>query len=171
MIPQSIQLHLLQNPRRLNMPLFMSTKTYPHSSGFSCTFRQWRARSHCRFLHGYALKFQFTFTAPYLDENGWVVDFGSLKPLKDRIESQFDHTTVVAADDPDLHPTFHALRTAGLIQLRIMEEGVGIEKFAQWGLITAEGIVQMQTNGRASCWSCEVWEHEGNSAKIVSDNV
>ena len=37
------------------------TKTYGHDLGLSCCFRQWGASSHCRFLHGYALSFSFTF--------------------------------------------------------------------------------------------------------------
>lgn len=32
--------------------LYQSTKTYGHDRGFSCAFRQWRADSHCRLIHG-----------------------------------------------------------------------------------------------------------------------
>ena len=50
----------------------------------SCAFRQPRAKSHCRFIHGYRLVAKFWFSCNELDENNWVVDFGSLKGLKDK---------------------------------------------------------------------------------------
>jgi 6-pyruvoyltetrahydropterin/6-carboxytetrahydropterin synthase len=78
------------------------TKTYGHELGLSATFRQWRAKSHCRFIHGYALGFKLVFEADELDENGWVKDFGGLKPLKQRLVDMFDHRMLVAKDDPAL---------------------------------------------------------------------
>ena len=45
-------------------------------------FRQWRADSHCKFLHGYSFEFEFEFGAHELDERNWVVDFGGLKELE-----------------------------------------------------------------------------------------
>lgn len=77
------------------------TKTYSHELGLSACFRQHRATSHCRFLHGYALSFKFVFEADTLDENNWVIDFGSLKPLKQWLCDTFDHKLLVAEDDPD----------------------------------------------------------------------
>ena len=76
------------------------TKTYGAELGLSATFRQHRAKSHCRFIHGYALGFKLVFEADKLDENGWVKDFGGLKPLKQRLIETFDHRLLVAADDP-----------------------------------------------------------------------
>ena len=48
----------------------------------SCAFRQWRADSHCKFIHGYRLVAKFWFECEKLDERNWVVDFGGLKELK-----------------------------------------------------------------------------------------
>ena len=58
------------------MAKFKSTKTYGHDLGFSAAFRQWRADSHCKYIHGYALAFRFEFEADELDVRNWVVDFG-----------------------------------------------------------------------------------------------
>ena len=63
------------------MAKLYSTKKYGHERGLSAAFRQWRAESHCRFMHGYSLEFGFVFGAHELDENNWVVDFGGLKGL------------------------------------------------------------------------------------------
>lgn len=46
---------------------YKSTKLYGHEIGLSAAFRQWRAESHCRFLHGYALAVRFEFEADELD--------------------------------------------------------------------------------------------------------
>ena len=58
------------------MGKYYSLKKYGHERGLSAAFRQWRADSHCKFLHGYSLEFEFEFGADELDEKNWVVDFG-----------------------------------------------------------------------------------------------
>jgi 6-pyruvoyltetrahydropterin/6-carboxytetrahydropterin synthase len=140
--------------------LFTSTKIIPLGS---CAFRQPYATSHCRYIHGYRLQAKFWFACNSLDKNNWVVDFGSLKPLKNILEEQFDHTTVVWTEDPDLQ-TFIELNKKNIIDLRIMKEGVGIEMFAKYCADKANEFVKNLTNNR--CWveKVEVWEHEQNSA-------
>lgn len=130
----------------------------------SCAFRQWRAdHSHCRFLHGYQLKAKLWFGCSELDDKNWCVDFGGLKELKHLLKSLFDHTTTVALDDPELE-TFKELDKKGIIQLRIFEDGVGIEKVAQGVFEHANDFVKFHTKDR--CWvsQVEVFEHEDNSA-------
>ena len=80
--------------------MYLVTKTYGHELGLSACFRQWRAESHCRFLHGYPLSFKLTFSAGVLDKNNWVLDFGGLKQVKAWLVENFDHRLVVATDDP-----------------------------------------------------------------------
>lgn len=87
----------------------------------SCAFRQWRADSHCKFIHGYRLISKFWFGCDRLDDRNWVVDFGGLKELKQVLEKQFDHTFCVSADDPQLE-MFKQLHSAGTCDLRIMEK-------------------------------------------------
>lgn len=142
-----------------------STKTYPHSSGLSCAFRQWRAKSHCRFLHGYSLEVSFVFYADEVDANGWVVDFGSLKPIKVMLEEWFDHKTVVAVDDPELD-RFQALHLAKVIDLRTVN-AVGCEAFAQ-AIFEWTSIWLAETFPNARLRSVEVREHAGNSAIVRS---
>lgn len=131
----------------------------------SCAFRQPFANSHCKFLHGYRLTAKFTFACFHLDNNNWVVDFGAAKELKNILEQQFDHTTVVWDQDPQLE-LFRLLNERGVIDLRVMSGGVGIEKFAEFCLNVAQKWVNELTNGR--CWvkNVEIWEHEKNSAKV-----
>jgi 6-pyruvoyltetrahydropterin/6-carboxytetrahydropterin synthase len=130
----------------------------------SCAFRQWRAtHSHCRFLHGYQLKAKLWFGCSSLDDKNWCVDFGGLKELKAKLQHVFDHTTTVAADDPEL-ATFEELDRKGIIQLRVLEKGAGIERVAEVVHSIANNYIKSLTNGR--CWvdKVEVFEHEENSA-------
>jgi 6-pyruvoyltetrahydropterin/6-carboxytetrahydropterin synthase len=129
----------------------------------SCAFRQPRADSHCKFLHGYRLKAKFWFTSDTLDENHWVVDFGDLKELKKILEKQFDHTTCIAFDDPH-KLVFETLHEQGVVDLRIMPRGTGIERIAEWCYKAANNHVIILTEGRCVCSKVEVWEHENNSA-------
>lgn len=142
---------------------FRSTKTYGHEIGLSACFRQWRAESHCRFLHGYALAFKFTFESDELDVRNWVVDFGSLKSLKGRLEDTFDHKLLVAEDDPHLF-AFEALQELGIVELRILPR-VGCEAFAD--LVFGMTEVWLHDNGyspRVWLVSVECSEHGANSA-------
>ena len=150
---------------------FQSTKVIELGS---CAFRQPQANhSHCRFLHGYRLTAKFWFAASELDENNWVVDFGGLKGLKEKFKNQFDHTTCVAANDPAL-PIFKELEKAGACDLRIMSNGTGVERIAEWCYDTADFFIKAATNDR--CWveKVEVFEHEDNSAvftRIVTQTM
>lgn len=147
---------------------FISTKTYGHEIGLSAAFRQWRAESHCRFLHGYALAVRFEFAADELDVRNWVVDFGSLKSLKGWLENTFDHKTVVAEDDPAMDWFVEAERR-GLTDLVILP-ATGCEKFAE--IIYGATQVWLRDNGyapRVRLVSVEVREHGANSAIYTGD--
>jgi 6-pyruvoyltetrahydropterin/6-carboxytetrahydropterin synthase len=142
---------------------FYSTKTFPHSIGLSAAFRQWRAESHCRLIHGYALQIKFTFGTNDLDVRNWCVDFGSMKSLKTWMEDTFDHKLLVAEDDPELQ-TFMMLQAKDLADI-VVVPATGCEKFAE--LIFGATEIWLKDNGYAPrCWveSVEVSEHGANSA-------
>lgn len=143
--------------------MYVSTKKYDHSAGFSCCFRQWRADSHCKFLHGYALAFTFTFQAEKLDNRMWVVDFGSLKSLKKMLEDNFDHITLVAEDDPHLD-WFLEAKKRGIIQM-VLVPATGCEKVSEMVFeCTEQWLKDAGYSPRVSLVSVEVSEHSGNSA-------
>ncbi len=146
---------------------FISTKTYNHSIGLSCAFRQWRAKhSHCKYIHGYALSVRLNFKGMLNDRN-WVYDFGDLKFVKEFLEDTFDHKTVVAEDDPELE-TFKELEEKGLIQLKIIPH-VGCEKFAEYICKQISTTIEVNSNERVKLMSVEVREHSGNSAIYIND--
>ena len=141
---------------------YQSTKTYGHNIGLSACFRQPKAHSHCRFLHGYSLAFRFTFQASKLDERNWVVDFGGLKPLKAWLEDTFDHKVVLDEDDPEME-TFELLQSKGLAELTVLD-GVGVERFAKHAYDFADKLVREMTDDRCWVMSVECMEHGANSA-------
>ena len=147
--------------------LYRSTKTYGHNEGLSCCFRQWRARhSHCRLVHGYALSFHFVFATRELDERNWCFDFGGLKPVRTWLHHMFDHTILVAEDDPSLQ-AFQDLADADLVDLRVVP-AVGCEATAKHVHDFVARFIDKQSGGRVWLESVEVREHAGNSA-IYSD--
>ena len=147
--------------------LYQSTKIIELGS---CAVRQWKADSHCKYIHGYRLIAKFWFGCDRLDERNWVVDFGGLKELKQVLEKQFDHTFCVSADDPLLEQ-FKALHASGAADLRIMPKGVGIERAAEWCFDVADAHVRGITSNR--CWveRVEVWEHDKNSAIVSFESI
>ncbi len=146
-----------------SVEIYRSTKTYDHTEGLSCCFRQWRAsHSHCRLVHGYALAFKFVFATYELDERNWCFDFGGLKPVKAWLKHMFDHTLLIAEDDPE-RATLEELARKGLAEIRVLP-AVGCEATARYVHAYVARFVDEQTSGRVWLESVEVREHGGNSA-------
>jgi 6-pyruvoyltetrahydropterin/6-carboxytetrahydropterin synthase len=148
--------------------MFRSTKKF---DGFSTVFRQWKADgTHCRFLHGYDVEFRITFEGE-LDQRNWVWDFGGMKRAENTIDGMmpkawmdymFDHTFVVAEDDP-FKESFLKMDEAGVAQVRVIP-AVGAERFAQYVYEKVNEFVQAETEGRVRVVSVEFMENHKNSA-------
>ena len=146
--------------------MYQSTKTYGNEVGLSCCFRQYKADSHCNKLHGYSLGFRFTFEAAELDERNWFYDFGGSKWIKDFLEDTFDHTLVIASDDPELE-SFKRLHDINVCKLWTLD-AVGCEKFAELIYTYVAPTLKEKTKGRVSLYSVECFEHGANSAIYVN---
>jgi len=157
------------------MGKYYSTKTYGTDRGLSCCFRQWRAtHSHCSTLHGYSIGIRLVFECDNLDEKNWVMDFGALDAFKSWAEYMFDHTLVIAEDDPHLE-TFKQLNTIGggfdnlgVCDLRIVP-AVGCERFSELAYNKMSELISKQqlsypVNATVRVKSVEVFEHGANSA-------
>jgi len=151
------------------MNKFQSTKIF---DGFSTVFRQYQATTtHCRFLHGYAIEFKVTFEGE-LDHRNWVWDFGGMKRSNTLIDGMsakawmdymFDHTVIIAKDDPYL-THFQEADKAGVIQLREMDGPVGAERFAEFIYKKLNAFVFEETKGRVSIARVEFFENKKNTA-------
>jgi 6-pyruvoyltetrahydropterin/6-carboxytetrahydropterin synthase len=148
--------------------MFQSTKLF---DGFSCVFRQWKAENtHCKFLHGYGVSFRVWFEGE-LDEKNWIWDFGGMKRAKGTIDGMnpkawmdymFDHTTIVAEDDPGL-VGFKTMDQLGIAQVRVIP-AVGAEKFAEYIFNKLNPFIQAETEGRVKVKRVEFMEHAKNTA-------
>jgi len=135
-------------------------KTYGNERGLSCAFRQWRAESHCRLIHGYSLGFRFTFEAETLDDKNWVYDFGDMGFVKEFLEDNFDHILMIAFDDPRKQDLYNLDGIAEIRELPV----VGCEAFAEYVYSYVNQEVEQQTTGRVKLVSVECFEHGANSA-------
>ena len=147
---------------------FYSTKTFGNDRGLSCCFRQWKStHSHCSQLHGYSIGVKFVFESETLDERNWVYDFGGFKPIKEWLEYAFDHTTIIAEDDPHRKEFENLSKIGGIVNLRIVP-AVGCEKFAEMIYnYTAKYLEDHRDhllNPTVRLKSVEVFEHGANSA-------
>ena len=79
---------------------YNSTKEYVDK--FPVAYRQWKADSHCNVIHGYSFTMRFFFGTDHLDVRNWVADYGGMGELKQFLDDQFDHTLLVAEDDPHI---------------------------------------------------------------------
>jgi 6-pyruvoyltetrahydropterin/6-carboxytetrahydropterin synthase len=150
------------------MGKFQSSKVF---DGFSTVFRQWKATTtHCRFVHGYGISFKVYFEGD-LDERNWVWDFGGMKRAKTKIDGKspkewmdymFDHTLVVAEDDPELK-AFQQMDTAGVAQVRVIP-ATGAEKFAEYIYTKLNKFVDTETEGRVRVTKVKFMEHGKNAA-------
>jgi 6-pyruvoyltetrahydropterin/6-carboxytetrahydropterin synthase len=150
------------------MGKFYSTKTYGNDRGLSCCFRQWRStHSHCSLLHGYSIGVKIIFECESLDERNWVMDFGGLKEFKQWAEYMFDHTTLVAEDDPELQLFLNMPKNVA--DLRVVP-AVGCERFAEMAykkmaeLLDKSEKAGTLLNPTVCVKSVEVFEHGANSA-------
>lgn len=145
------------------MKKHFSEKTYGHERGLSCCFRQWRAKSHCRLLHGYAIAVRIEFSAHHLDANNWVVDFGAMGEVKDYLTRTFDHKLILASDDPALDE-LAGLQGLGLADVVVVEK-VGCEAFAEMISNFVQGwLDKMGYSPRVTLEKVTVKEHGSNGA-------
>ncbi len=146
--------------------MYVSTKRYGHDAGFSVAYRQHKADSHCKFIHGYSLAFDFEFEAEELDVRNWVCDFGGFRTLKDFLTEHFDHTLLVAQDDPDLED-IQMLDTLGLAQVREVTK-TGCEGLAEqlFWYVNEQWLNENGYGDRVFCRKVHVHETPGNSAWV-----
>ena len=150
------------------MGKFQSSKVF---DGFSTVFRQWKAETtHCRFVHGYGVSFKVYFEGD-LDERNWVWDFGGMKRAKTLIDGKspkawmdymFDHTLIVAEDDPELN-AFKQMDAAGVAQVRVIP-ATGAEKFAEYIYHKLNDFVKTETESRVRVTKVKFAEHGKNAA-------
>ena len=150
------------------MGKFQSSKVF---DGFSTVFRQWKAKTtHCQYIHGYGVSFKVYFEGE-LDERNWVWDFGGMKRATTLIDGKqpkawmdymFDHTLIVAEDDPWLE-AFKQMGDSQVAQVRVIPS-TGAEKFAEYIYHKLNEFVKAETVNRVKVIKVKFMEHGKNAA-------
>jgi len=124
----------------------------------------------CASVHGYDREVEFTFAGD-IDEHGWIVPFGELKPIKQFLEYYFDHVTVLPADDPRLeHITEELTVPGGLLgTVRVLPSGVSMEMSSLFIWEHVNAYIYEVTQGRCYVERVEVFEHDRNAGQVVVD--
>jgi 6-pyruvoyltetrahydropterin/6-carboxytetrahydropterin synthase len=125
--------------------------------------RQPNHDGHCALIHGHNWSFKFTFVARNLDANGFVIDFGKLKPLKAALYD-LDHATVLNETDPSLR-VFEELEKRGIMRV-VRVPDCSAEGLALWALDGAERIVHNLSGGRVSVSEVTCYEDSKNEATV-----
>lgn len=145
--------------------MYISTKYYKDLGPVA--YRQWIDDGNCRLIHGYSLSFRFEFESNDLDARNWVVDFGSLRPLKGLLEDWFDHTLLVAVNDPHRDKLIE-LGTLGIAKI-VEVEATGCEALSKfiYDYVNDCFLKDYGYGDRVWCSKVEVIECEKNSAMYV----
>ena len=119
------------------------------------------------------MSFHFEFETEDLDARDWVMDFGGLRPLKAKLEEWFDHTLLVAKDDPEKE-LLVSLGKKGIAKIVEVDQTSceGIAAFL-YEYINTIFLKEYGEQHRIWCSKVEVREKESNMAMKVghrSDN-
>lgn len=150
---------------------YTSTKEYVDA--FPVAYRQWKADDKpgnvpgCNKIHGYAFSMKFYFGTNTLDARNWVADYGSLRPLKDFLQDQFDHVLLCSADDPEIEWYKEAQRR-GIAKVIVLPK-LGCEGLADmlYRYVNGVFIPEQWGSGEADriwCYKVEVRETSANMA-------
>lgn len=151
-----------------NQPVtYKYTSTKEYVDAFPCAYRQWRADSHCQFIHGYSFSIKLYFGTDELDVRHWAADYGGLRELKTVLEEQFDHCLLVSEDDPELDWYLEAQKR-GVAKLTVLPR-LGCEGLADmlYKYINGVFIPDMWGPSEAArlwCYRVEVRETQSNMA-------
>ena len=143
--------------------MYRVIKTYGHERCYSCSFRQWNAKSNCKYLHCYSLGFKITLESPTLDKNNWVYNFGDFSFLEKWLDKNFDHTLLVASDDPEKKSILKLNNMAAKVNEL---EKISCEFFAE---MTYKFVPEHLMSENINVVSVEVSEHGSNAASYYEE--
>lgn len=124
--------------------------------------RQHRHKGHCALIHGHNWSITLNFACRETDPNGFVVDFGDLKYLKDWIQTHLDHACLFNEDDPEREAL---LNKHGTLFKSYLLPNCSCEGIARHLFDIFDAMVRQHTEGRAWITAVEVEEDSRNSAR------
>lgn len=139
------------------------TKTY---RDIPFAHRQHRHKGHCAYLHGHNWSLRLTFACTRPDKNGFVVDFGKLKYIKDWIEENLDHACLLNKEDAEGQTLLreHSDLFKPYILPDCSSEGIAYHLHGVFN-----NMVQKATNNRVRITTVEVQEDSKNAATYSAE--
>jgi 6-pyruvoyl-tetrahydropterin synthase len=135
-----------------------------------CCHRSWANPGKRFFLHGCERTFEVEFACAEPEPGtGMVIDNCAVNEVRSALRYQFDHTTLIAEDDPQ-RDLFELLAERGVVDLRIMRSTT-MEGSAAWVFDTAERIVALATGGRVWVSQIEASESRNNVVTLTAGPV
>jgi 6-pyruvoyltetrahydropterin/6-carboxytetrahydropterin synthase len=129
-----------------------------------CCRRSWANHGKRVFLHGYERAFEIEFACAETEPGtGAVLDAKTLTQVWAALRNQFDHTTLIAVNDPQ-RALFEMLADRGVIDLRLMDS-TGMEGSAAWVFHTVESVVAQATRGRV--WVSRIKGRESHNNVVT----
>ena len=123
--------------------------------------RQHLHEGHCSFVHGHNWDISLTFACEQTDENGFVVDFGIVKFIKQWIDEHLDHACVFSFSDPIARTLIDAVPEAWKVYF---VEQCSCEGLAKHLFEVFNSLVLENTNNRVRVIAVEVSEDSKNTA-------
>ena len=140
------------------------TKTY---RDIPFAHRQHKHDGQCALIHGHNWAITLTFACTETDDNGFVVDFGKLKYLKEWIDANLDHACLLNQDDPEKDALLQQF--GGLFKAYVLpncsSEGLAVHLHEIF-----DAKVRTATAGRVWITAIEIEEDSKNSARYQPEN-
>lgn len=145
--------------------MFTCSKTY---CDIPFAHRAPKHDGHCRLIHGHNWSITIVFAAEERDANGFVVDFGKLKELREALMTTFDHALVLNNDDP-LKDDIKQFLQAFSIDNIVLIPDCSCEGLAKFVFHLADAYARSETKERAHVREVMVKEDSKNTATYVQD--
>ncbi|MDP4609756.1 MAG: 6-carboxytetrahydropterin synthase [Opitutales bacterium] len=123
--------------------------------------RQHKHDGHCALIHGHNWSITLTFACSETDKNGFVVDFGDLKYLKQWIDDNLDHACLFNEADPEKDTL---LAHSGHLFKSYILPNSSCEGLAQHIHTVFDPMVREKTSDRVWIVEVEIYEDSKNAA-------
>ena len=126
--------------------------------------RQHLHDGHCANIHGHNWSTTLTFACTAPDANGFVVDFGRLKYIRQWIGKNLGLACLFNADDPMREVLLEAAPTDWKATI---DPNCSCEGLAEWTVRSPVPLVREHSGGRVWLAADEVGEHARNFARFT----
>jgi 6-pyruvoyltetrahydropterin/6-carboxytetrahydropterin synthase len=140
-----------------------------HLGEISCAHRLMNHEGMCKYIHGHNYGIRVTLEATELNREGMVIDFCSLKKLKDELWKMWDHSIILSESDPILSQVGEVNQRVNIVSCPTAEYLAKVLYHYTLGWLDRERRVDKSMN-RVSLVSVEVFETSGSSATYSEKN-